>query len=140
MNKSIEQLLSTGHGKEGDGSRVCGLKDLCDVVKNIFAVGTLSLSCMLLALSPILTPEVNAIVKLFWIGIVGALLLTPFVLLLFYQLYFVVDCMPFSFGSNPSKQKLISAAFSLTVLLGISFGLLSMFFIALQSIQKGVSL
>ena len=130
VNDLVDTLL-IGHGKLGEkGILECGAKDVCDVIKNIFAIGTLLISCITILIVPVgeLTSG-----RLFYFVFFGTIATTLMLIVLFIQLFIVINKIPILQRISSRAQ---SALIFIFIALGILIGFFSLSTVAILAIAN----
>lgn len=112
LKDAIDELLLVGYGKEREGDRVCGLKDLFDVLKNFVVTATIFVGCLSMIISPANFPGGQFLATL---AALATLPLLALGLALIRQIFLILDRFPTS--SAPINPWIRFATLALCALL-----------------------
>lgn len=136
INDLFYSTCMIGHGKTNNQNFIeCGLKDICDVLKNILAVGTLFFACVTMIFYPMSFPSGISFNYVFWVAIFGAIVLSIFLIFLLGQLFVVISKLPLIISIGKGViQRTISVVVFLLAAGGAISGLLLFVLIAIQAL------
>lgn len=130
----VDKVLLTNVGRDENGAKICGLKDLCDTLKNLLLVASLLFASLTLTFTTNSQHYSEISSKLFWVGLFGIPPLLALLLLLLRQTFLVTSRLPVFTAQVSAKTRAVIVIIVTIGLCGIGAGMLGLVVAAIQKL------